>query len=162
MSDLKEKVTKTEKKATFGASLLVFLLCTVVILVGILVLKLDAHIPIVVAAAIALVYGIVLHIDYKDLERAMIKTISESVPVLIIICIIGMLVGSWMAAGTVPYVIFLGLKLINPGWFLPFVAIMCAVLSSLTGSSWTTCSTIGVAFMGISIGLGVPMDCVIW
>lgn len=157
MSDNQNKAVVPEKKATFGASLLVFALVVVVIFVGILILKLDAHIPIVFAAGIVLVYGIVLKIPYADLENAMLKTISESVPVLIIICMIGMLVGSWMAAGTVPFIINLGLKLINPAWFLPFVAIMCAILSSLTGSSWTTCATIGVAFIGISLGLGIPV-----
>lgn len=95
-----------EKKATFGLSLLVFVLATAIILVGILVLGLDAHIPVVFAAAVVLLYGMCLHVPYKDLEHAMIKSISESTQVLMIICIIGMLVGTWMAAGTVPYIIF--------------------------------------------------------
>jgi NhaC family Na+:H+ antiporter len=142
-----------EKKATFGLSLLVFVLATAIILVGILVLGLDAHIPVVFAAAVVLLYGMCLHVPYKDLEHAMIKSISESTQVLMIICIIGMLVGTWMAAGTVPYIIYLGLELINPAIFLPFVAIM----STMTGSSWTTASTIGIAFIGISMGLGIPV-----
>ena len=152
-----EKKTPQEIKATFGPSLLVFLIATVIILVGILVLGLDAHIPIVFAAGVVLIYGLLLHIPYKDLEHAMIKTISESVQVLMIICIIGMLVASWMAAGTVPYIIHLGLELINPAIFLPFVAIMCALLSTMCGSSWTTASTIGIAFIGISMGMGIPV-----
>ena len=146
-----------EKKATFGLSLLVFVLATAIILVGILVLGLDAHIPVVFAAAVVLLYGMCLHVPYKDLEHAMIKSISESTQVLMIICIIGMLVGTWMAAGTVPYIIYLGLELINPAIFLPFVAIMCAIMSTMTGSSWTTASTIGIAFIGISMGLGIPV-----
>lgn len=156
MSEKKAKVVKPEVQAKFGPSLLVFLLVTAVILVGILVLGLDAHIPIVIAAMIVAVYGIILHVPFKDLEHAMIKTISESVPVLLLICIVGMLIGSWMSAGTVPVIIYVGLELLRPSIFLPFVAIMCAILSTMTGSSWTTCSTIGVAFMGISVGLGIP------
>ena len=157
MSEKKAKVVKPEVQAKFGPSLLVFLLVTAVILVGILVLGLDAHIPIVIAAMIVAVYGIILHVPFKDLEHAMIKTISESVPVLLLICIVGMLIGSWMSAGTVPVIIYVGLELLRPSIFLPFVAIMCAILSTMTGSSWTTCSTIGVAFMGISVGLGIPL-----
>lgn len=155
MSEKKAKVVKPEVQAKFGPSLLVFLLVTAVILVGILVLGLDAHIPIVIAAMIVAVYGIILHVPFKDLEHAMIKTISESVPVLLLICIVGMLIGSWMSAGTVPVIIYVGLELLRPSIFLPFVAVMCAILSTMTGSSWTTCSTIGVAFMGISVGLGI-------
>lgn len=94
MSEKKAKVVKPEVQAKFGPSLLVFLLVTAVILVGILVLSLDAHIPIVIAAMIVAVYGIILHVPFKDLEHAMIKTISESVPVLLLICIVGMLIGS--------------------------------------------------------------------
>lgn len=157
MSEKKAKVVKPEVQAKFGPSLLVFLLVTAVILVGILVLGLDAHIPIVIAAMIVAVYGIILHVPFKDLEHAMIKTISESVPVLLLICIVGMLIGSWMSAGTVPVIIYVGLELLRPSIFLPFVAVMCAILSTMTGSSWTTCSTIGVAFMGISVGLGIPL-----
>ena len=71
-----------EKKATFGLSLLVFVLATAIILVGILVLGLDAHIPVVFAAAVVLLYGMCLHVPYKDLEHAMIKSISESTQVL--------------------------------------------------------------------------------
>lgn len=135
MSEKKAKVVKPEVQAKFGPSLLVFLLVTAVILVGILVLGLDAHIPIVIAAMIVAVYGIILHVPFKDLEHAMIKTISESVPVLLLICIVGMLIGSWMSAGTVPVIIYVGLELLRPSIFLPFVAIMCAILSTMTGSS---------------------------
>lgn len=155
MSDT--KTVKPEQKATFGPSLLVFILVVAVIFTGILVLGLDAHVPITFACAIVMIYSLVLHIPYKELEAAMIKTISESVVVLMILVCIGMLVAAWMAAGTVPYIIDIGLKLLAPSVFLLFVAAMCAVLSSLTGSSWTTCATIGVAFMGISIGLGIPV-----
>ena len=49
--------------------------------------------------------------------------------------VIGMLIASWMACGTVPYIIYLGLGLLNPSWYLPFIVIMCSVLSSITGSS---------------------------
>ncbi len=157
MSEKKEKVVKSERKATFGPSLLVFLLVTAIVLVGILIMKLDAHIPIVIASMVVAVYGVSLHIPFRELEKAMIKTISESVPVLLLICIVGMLIGAWMSAGTVPVIIYVGLELLRPSIFLPFVAVMCAILSSMTGSSWTTCSTIGVAFMGISVGLGVPL-----
>lgn len=157
MAEKKEKVVKPEVKATFWPSLLVFLLVTAVILVGILVLGLDAHVPIVIAAMIVAVYGLILHIPFKDLEQAMINCIKDSVPVLILICIVGMLIGSWMAAGTVPVIIYVGLELLKPSIFLPFVAVMCALLSTLTGSSWTTCSTLGVAFIGISVGLGIPL-----
>lgn len=118
MSEKKAKVVKPEVQAKFGPSLLVFLLVTAVILVGILVLGLDAHIPIVIAAMIVAVYGIILHVPFKDLEHAMIKTISESVPVLLLICIVGMLIGSWMSAGTVPVIIYVGLELLRPSIFL--------------------------------------------
>lgn len=152
-----KRMRAPEIEGTFMSSVIVFIICVSVIMVGILVLGLDAHIPLLFATAIAIVYGVILHIPIADMEQLMVKTAAESMNAMLIILIIGTLIGSWMASGTVPYIVYVGLELVNPSWFLAFVAIMCAVLSSITGSSWTTCGTIGVAFIGISVGLGIPL-----
>lgn len=157
MEKANTKIRPAEIEGTFGKSVIVFIICICVIMAGILLLGLDAHIPLLFATAVAMVYGVTLHIPMAEMEGNMVKSAAESMNAMIIILIIGTLVGAWMACGTVPYIIYIGLKLINPAWFLAFVALMCALLSSITGSSWTTCGTIGVAFIGISIGLGVPV-----
>jgi len=70
--------------------------------------------------------------------------------------LIGILIAVWMIAGVVPYLISLGLELLNPKAFLPAACAICAVISLATGSSWTTASTVGVALMGVGNGLALP------
>lgn len=105
-----------------------------------------------------MVFGVCfLHIKFQDMVQAMVRSLNDSLECILILLVIGMLIASWMACGTVPYIIYLGLGLLNPSWYLPFIVIMCSVLSSITGSSWTTIGTIGVAFIGISMGMGLAV-----
>ena len=151
------KKERPEREGTFGSSLIMFLICIAILAYGIIFLGLDAHIPLCLVTMAVVIYGgCILHVKLGDLEQAIYKSIFDSIGALVIICIIGMLIATWVACGTIPYIIVLGLKALSPSWFLGFVIIMCGILSSLTGSSWTTIGTIGVAFMGISIGIGIP------
>ncbi len=154
-NDIKRE--RVEREGSFGSSLIMFLISIAILGYGIIFLGLDAHIPLCFVTMAAVIYGGgVLKIKLSDLESSIYKSIADSLGALVIICIIGMLIATWMAAGTIPYIIVLGLKALDPSWFLGFVVVMCGILSSLTGSSWTTIGTIGVAFMGISIGIGIP------
>jgi len=149
---------RKEREGTFASSLIVFLLCIVTILFGVMVFKLDAHIPLVAAIIIVSLYGVfVLHIPYQELERSMLCSLNDALGAVLLLMTIGPLIAAWIASGTVPYIIYLGLGLVDPSWFLVFVAAMCAVLSAVTGSSWTTVGTVGVAFIGISIGMEIPL-----
>ncbi|MDO5690539.1 MAG: Na+/H+ antiporter NhaC [Tissierellia bacterium] len=152
-----KKISHDEKEPTFFSSLIAFILSVSVIMIGILYFGLDPHIPLVFATAVAFLYGTYLRIPAFEIESKMIETCAESMNAMLIILVIGMLIAGWMSSGTVPYLVYVGLQTVNPKWFLPFVILMCALLSSITGSSWTTIGTIGVAFIGISIGLGIPV-----
>ncbi|MEG0541483.1 MAG: Na+/H+ antiporter NhaC, partial [Angelakisella sp.] len=152
----KTKKQRVEKKAEFLPSLLVMLTAILVLVLSILVLKLDPHIPLIMCTFVLVFYGLYLGITWSDMMNSAIKSISECVEAIILMMAIGMVVGSWISAGTVPFVIYWGLKIFSPQWLLPFTVILCALMSTLIGSSWTTAGTIGVAFMGIGIGLGIP------
>ena len=78
----------------------------------------------------------------------------SATPALIILLLIGAIAGTWMASGIIPSLIYYGLKILHPSIFLPASCIICAIISLLTGSSWTTIATIGVALMGIGRALG--------
>ena len=148
--------TRVEKKATFLPSLIVMLTAILVLVLSVLLLKLDPHIPLIMCTFILAFYGLYLGISWSDLMSSAIKSISECMEAIIIMMSIGMVVGSWVSCGTVPFVIYWGLKIFSPGWLLPFTVILCALMSTLIGSSWTTAGTIGVAFMGIGVALGIP------
>ena len=91
---------------------------------------------------------------WQQLEDAVVKNIQSATPAIIILLLIGAIAGTWMASGIIPTLIYYGLKILHPSIFLPASCIICAVISLLTGSSWTTIATIGVALMGIGRALG--------
>ena len=93
-------------------------------------------------------------IKWQTLEDAIITNMRSATPAIIILLLIGAIAGTWMASGIIPTLIYYGLKILHPSIFLPASCIICAVISLLTGSSWTTIATIGVALMGIGRALG--------
>lgn len=93
-------------------------------------------------------------VRWKSIELAMINNISGVATALIILLIIGALSGSWMISGVVPTLIYYGMQIIHPSFFLTSTCIICAVVSVMTGSSWTTIATIGIALLGIGQAQG--------
>ena len=97
----------------------------------------------------------VYRVPWEAFERQIIKTLGGvSVTLLILLCV-GMLSGSWMISGIVPTIIYYGVQIMSPQFFLVSSCIICAFISLLSGSSWTTIATIGVALLGIGHALGI-------
>ena len=90
------------------------------------------------------------------LEEAIIDNIRASASAIIILLLIGAIAGSWMVSGVVPTMIYYGLKILHPSFFLVASCVICAGVSLMTGSSWTTIATIGVALMGTGQAMGFP------
>ncbi|MDR2497049.1 MAG: sodium:proton antiporter [Tannerellaceae bacterium] len=86
---------------------------------------------------------------WKTIEAGITANVTGIAPAIFILLLIGALSGSWMASGIVPTLIYYGMKLIHSSVFLASSCLICAVVSVITGSSWTTVATIGVALMGI-------------
>lgn len=150
-----KRTPKTERQGTLAESIGVFALVLAVLMYGILGLKLSAHLPLVAAIAVVTVYGrFCLKISLKELESSVAEN-AKGAPFLILLAI-GVLIASWILSGTVPYLVELGLRFISPSWFLCFVLLICGLLAMVTGSAWTTCATLGVAFLAISISMEIP------
>lgn len=94
------------------------------------------------------------HVPWKDYEIAITNNISGVATAIIILLIIGALSGAWMISGVVPTLIYYGIQIIYPDFFLASTCIICALVSVMTGSSWTTIATIGIALMGIGKAQG--------
>ena len=88
-------------------------------------------------------------IRWKTIEVAIVRNISGVTTALIILLLIGALSGSWMISGIIPTLIYYGVKIIHPDYFLVSTCAICAIVSVMTGSSWTTVATIGIALFGI-------------
>ncbi|MDR1722354.1 MAG: Na+/H+ antiporter NhaC [Tannerella sp.] len=91
---------------------------------------------------------------WKELEQAIINNITGVATALLILLMIGALSGIWMVSGIIPTLIYYGLKIINPDYYLATTCIICAIVSVITGSSWTTVATIGIALSGIGMAQG--------
>lgn len=115
------------------------------------------QIALILAAAIAILIGIRNGYSWKELEKGIVDGIALSTGALLILLVVGSLIGTWILAGIVPTMIYFGLQILHPSIFFPACCLICAVVSVVTGSSWTTVSTIGIALIGIATALGLNL-----
>jgi len=101
------------------------------------------------AAAIGGIIALLHGKNWDDLQFGFVKSISSAMPSMLILLLIGSLAGTWMISGVVPAMIYYGLEYLNPSLFLMLSVVICAVVSLVTGSSWSTIATIGVALLGV-------------
>jgi NhaC family Na+:H+ antiporter len=116
------------------------------------------QIVLTLSAAIAAIVGVRLGHKWADLQRAIIAGISTAMIAILILLAVGGLIGTWLMAGTVPSLIFYGLDLLSPQWFFAATCLICAIAALATGSSWTVAGTLGVALIGVSMGLGLSPE----
>ena len=95
-----------------------------------------------------------LNVPWASFEKAIVKNVASVASALVILLLIGALGGAWMVSGVVPTLIYYGMHVINPDVFLASSCAICALVSVMTGSSWTTIATIGIALMGIGRAQG--------
>lgn len=109
-----------------------------------------SQVSLLVASAVSVVVGHFSgRMTWEDLEREMTDKIASCTPAIIILLLIGAIGGTWMVSGIVPTMIYYGMQLLRPEVFLVSSSLLCALVSLMIGSSWTTVATIGVALMGI-------------
>ena len=136
-------------------ALLVALIACVVSIFGDETLAGASQLALLVATASCVSIGIVTNlISWNDFEQAVSDKVGGVSSAIIILLLIGALGGAWMVSGVVPTIIYYGMEIMSPKWFLVSACLICSLVSVLTGSSWTTIATIGVALMGIGKALG--------
>ena len=136
--------------------LLIGLLVVVITLFGSDSLSGGSQIALLLGLAACVTISMVFyHTPWKTFENQMCKTIGDIAVTLLILLTVGMLSGSWMISGVVPTLIYYGVQILSPRFFLVSACIICSLVSLLSGSSWTTIATIGVALLGIGHALGV-------
>jgi len=113
------------------------------------------QIVLTIGAAIAAIVAIKNGYQWHDIQKAIVAGIGTAMGAIMILFSVGSLIGTWLMAGTVPSLIFYGLELLNPQFFYVAACLICAIASLATGSSWTVAGTLGVALIGVSMGLGL-------
>ncbi|MBE6026797.1 MAG: Na+/H+ antiporter NhaC [Clostridiales bacterium] len=115
----------------------------------------EAHMPLILSSALVCIVAALNGWKWNVMEKGMIAGINRSMQANLILLTVGMLVSTWKAGGIIPSMIYYGLNILNPSIFLVTACLLCSIVSLVIGSSYTTAGTIGVAMIGISIGLGV-------
>ena len=136
-------------------------LIPIVVLLGIMISNYvfdwgqDPHIPVLMACAVAMLVGWRCGYNYKEMLASALDAVNQSLEAIIIILCVGCLIGSFEWCGTIPAVVYYGLKCITPGMFLPLACILCAIVGIALGSAWTVVATLGIAFMAIGETMGL-------
>lgn len=114
--------------------------------------------PLQVALILSAVVGaLVAHKNghsWENLGEEIVKGISLAMGAILILLMVGALIGVWNMSGTIATVVYYGIRYINPAWFYFAVALLTGLIGIVTGSSWTTAATLGVAFMGVAAVIG--------
>ncbi len=135
---------------------LIGMLSIVIMLFGSDALSGGSQIALLLGVAVCVLISMTCyHTPWKTFEHQMTKTIGDVSITLLILLSVGMLAGSWMISGVVPTLIYYGVQILSPSFFLVSACVICALVSLLSGSSWTTVATIGVALLGIGQALGI-------
>jgi len=145
------------RKPSLIASVGILFIVGALIALTVLKWEIDIHITLIIGAIITVAYGIVvLRIDYPTIEKGIIDGIMSGMQANLILMTVGCLIGTWIVTGVVPSMIYYGLSILSPSIFLLATLIICSIVSLATGTSWGTSGTVGIALMGIAIGLGIP------
>jgi len=147
---------KMKKDINAGWALLTFAIMIITMLITVVVLEQSPHVPLLVGTTVAAIVAKMHGYKWAEIEEMMYKGIRLALPAIVIIILVGLTIGAWIGGGVVATMIFYGLKLISPAWFLVTIMLLCSIVSLAIGSSWSTMATIGVAGMGIGLSMGIP------
>ena len=156
----KTKTVKTRKTPTPAFAVISFLVI-VAVLVALINLGVDTTMSVFIAALIAVVIALLLDIPWADVERTLLRVVSDCIPTFLIVIMVGMLVGIWMAGGTVPALMYYGMKLISPKILVPLALVLSGLTAEFTGTSFGSVATMGIALVGVASTTSIPVPLVI-
>ncbi len=130
------------------------------LVVGIFFWGVSPHIPLLLSVCVAILVAMRLGYKWKAIETGMLDAVRLALQAIVILIVIGTIIASWIAGGIVPTLIYYGLNLLAPEYFLVAACAICCIISIASGNAWTAAGTIGIAIMGIGFGLGIPPEMV--
>ncbi len=119
-----------------------------------------SQLVLVLCSAFAMGLGFKSGRSWSHLLKHVVSGIESIFPAILMLLLVGSLVSSWVVSGIVPAMIYYGLAVLDPAWFLVSACLVCAVVAVSSGSSWTTIATVGIALMGIGVSMAIPAPAV--
>ncbi len=148
------KQEKTPRMPKVWEALIPMLFLVAMLVIGIFTVD-EVHMPMFMGAAGASFMAMYLGYKWSDIEKMMMTGINKALQSVLILLIVGILIGVWINAGIVPAMIYYGLQILKPAIFFVATLLIVSITSLATGTSWGAMGTVGVALMGIGIGLGL-------
>lgn len=148
--------TNVEEKKLNGIQSIILLLLIIVSVATCIRLKTGGPmIGLFFSWMIVYLFCLVMRIDYDRIQAGAFDALKVVVPTMALLMAIGVMIGTWLQSGTIPTIIVYGLKGINPKYLLPLTLLFCAVLSLVTGTSYGSVGSAGVAMMAIGNAMGI-------
>ena len=144
----------------FWHSLLTFGGVIIIVIAGMLWLGISLHSLLLLALIWVGAHSSAIGFDFHEIKSAMISGIEKGLGAIFIFFLIGVLVAALIEGGTIGGLIYYGMDLLHPTFFLPAGLILCSLMSLATGTAWGTIATIGVVLMGLGEALGIPLPLV--
>ena len=152
-----EKKIREKKKPTLLHAVIPLLGLLVCLGGGYAYLKLPTQVCLLAAAAVAAVVAWSLGLSWDDMVAGMTEKVTASFGSIMVMICVGAMISSWMFSGTIPMMIYYGIKLIDPRFLFVTGFLVCAIISTITGTSFGSAGTAGVAVMGVAIATGAPL-----
>lgn len=137
---------------------LIGLIALTIVMFGVDATEGPLQVALLLAAAFASLIALKNGHSIATMREAAVGGVSSAMGAIFILLAVGSLIGTWNMSGTIPTIVSYGIGLLSANWFYLAAAIICAVVGMITGSSWTTAGTLGVAFVGIAQVIGVSPE----
>lgn len=151
------KENNNKKPLSLGLALIPIISMLTLLIVGYGVMGLRIEPLLLCSAAIAAGLAYWQGYCWDDVINSIVSKLAKAMPVVMILICVGGLIGTWMFSGTIPYMVYWGLKLISPQYILIAAFFLTSIVSVCTGTSWGSAGTVGVALMGVASGLDVSL-----
>lgn len=144
-----------KRKPTFVVAILPIIVMAAVLGIGFGVYRYSVEVLLLICSFFTVVLGLFFGTTWSEISDAVSEKIGKSFMAIFIFVFVGMIIGTWMLSGTIPMLIYYGLKLLNPALFLVSAFIITVIVSVCTGTSFGAVGTVGLALIGVAEGLGV-------
>lgn len=151
---------REKRRPTFFQAVLPIIAMVLLLGIGYAVYDLRAEVLMLASACVAGIMAKYLGYNWDDIMNSIVGKLSKTMPAIFILIIVGFLIGAWMIGGTIPMMVYYGLKYIDPGYVIIASFLVSAVVSVCTGTSWGSAGTVGVALMGVAAGMDAPLPIV--
>ena len=157
---MSNSLDSSKKPISLFEAVLPLIVMFICLLVGAFSIGMGTELLVIVMLTAAAVAGFIAKTkgaSWNDVQHSTGEKLASVLPAILILLTIGMLIGTWVFSGTIPTLIYYGLKLVNPQYMVLTAFLVTAVMSICTGTSWGSAGTVGVALMGMAMAIDAPL-----